>query len=149
MPKINKKDVALDEKCPDYEILDSISELKIRVFGATLKDLFLHALKAMFECIGPNYELGVDRVTHPFALTAPDKESLLIDFLSEALFYSDTNNEAFFEAAFNELKENSAQGLFIGKKITAIAIEIKAITYHDVHIVQNNDRLCTELLFDI
>lgn len=133
----------------NYRILDSTSELKIRVFGDTLADLFSNALKAMFHSIGAESSNHNATITHTIELTAPDRDLLLVDFLSEAVFYADAENEAFFDVKFDELSEHHLKATIIGQKVKTISIEIKAVTYHDVHIVEKNGQLTTDILFDI
>lgn len=133
----------------NYEILHSPSELRIRVFGATIGDLFRHALQAMFESIEPTIAKDERVVEHRISVTAKDQEQLLVDFLSEALYQSDVNNEAFFDVRFEKLSELSVSAVILGRKATAFSTEIKAVTYHDVHIIQKGGRLSTEILFDV
>ncbi len=132
-----------------YEILESTSELKIRVFGKSLEHLFHNALMAMFDSINPIYDDKQPTTDHKIVLQATDRELLLIDFLSEALFFSDANNEAYYDVHFFKLTETDLDSTIIGKKIKGFSIEIKAVTHHDMHIFQKNDTLYTDILFDI
>lgn len=132
-----------------YEVLDSPSELRLRIYGSSLMDLFLHGLQAMFECIHPTYREGSDILTHEICLTATHVDLLFIDFLAEALALSDIYNEAYFDARFTKLEQTNLVAILVGKKISGFQTEIKAVTHHDVHIVQKGGKFITDLLLDI
>jgi SHS2 domain-containing protein len=131
-----------------YLLLDSRSELKIKVFGTSREELFRNALIAMFDSISPRY-VESSSTKHSLAITACDQEILLIDFLIEALYWSDAHNEAFYDARIEVLNEHELRAVIFGKKVSGFAIEIKAVTYHDVHIEKNDKLFSTNILFDI
>lgn len=132
-----------------YELLESPSELRIRVRGPSIEVLFRNALLAMFEVIEPLYCENSREHSHTLYLSSADRDALLIDFLSQALYLSDVNNEAYFKATFARLDENTAEVMIIGKKIKGFAVEIKAVTHHGALIRQNGQMFATELTFDI
>lgn len=131
-----------------YTVLDSPSELKINVTGSSIKELFRNALIAMFDSVSPRYDES-SLTKHSILINAPDQEILLIDFLIEALYLSDTHNEAYFDAHIEILSEHELKAVIFGKKVSGFAIEIKAVTYHDVHIKKISQEFSTNILFDI
>jgi SHS2 domain-containing protein len=133
----------------NYEILDSTSELRIKVFGKSIKELFSNALKAMFESIEPRYVAASKEFSHEISIQAKDKDILLVDFLSEALVHSDINNEAYLRVVFEEINDQKLKAQIFGKKVCGFTIEIKAVTYHGVKIEEKNRKLFTEIIFDI
>jgi SHS2 domain-containing protein len=132
-----------------YEVLDSTSELKLRIFGRNRATLFEHALLAMFEIIEPQFLTDAREFRIELSLSAIDTEQLLIDFLSEALFHADSKHLAFFRVDFDVITETSLRACIIGRKVRRFAIEIKAVTHHDVHIVAIDGMLCVAIIFDI
>jgi|SRR5579871_910806 len=132
-----------------YEILESTSELKLRIFGNNLEELFQNAVKAMFDSIAPIYAENAPLITHKIVVNSVDRELLLIDFLAEALFLSDSNNEAYYDVQFDKLTDTTVCANVFGKQVTGFAIEIKAVTHHDMHIMKKGDTLYTDIVFDI
>jgi len=150
-----------------YEILEHVTDLEIRAFGKTKEELFSNMLKGMFESIKPKIKdksknlpalptgqaggrqgqkTGVERV---IKIKSADEQSLLVDFLSEALAQSDINNEAYFEAKFDKLTDKELKGKIFGWPVESFAVEIKAVTYHGLEIKKVDDHWEAIVLFDI
>jgi len=77
-----------------------------------------------------------------------DKESLIVDFLMELLFI--TEDEGIGIDSF-EIFEEGDQWLFIleGRPISAIAKEIKAVTYHGIRVNEVESGLEVNIVFDV
>lgn len=145
----------------DFEIIPHTADLKIRVFGKSREELFTNALIGMFQAARPiapecRYdererlvcpELSISR---DVGVNSEDINALLVDFLSYALYLSDVHNEAYLNLTIDGLSDNR-----IIAKLHGIAIkgfeesEIKAVTYHDLNIVQIDGIWQTDIVFDI
>lgn len=145
----------------DFESVPHTADLKIRVYGNSMQELFKHALNGMFQCMKPiapecHYthterivcpELHIKR---PIGVNSPDINSLLVDFLSYALYLSDVHNEAYLDVTIDSLTQTRVIAQVLGVAITGFEeSEIKAVTYHDLDIVQKNGIWQTEIVFDI
>lgn len=136
----------------DFEQLPHTADIKIRVFGKTLQELFRNAVRGMFQVIQPiALQHNRDSLEHrKVEIRAPDCEMLLVDFLSEALYLSDVHNEAYLDAEIHELDDRHVVATLHGIKIVGFeVVEIKAVTHHDLHIRKQNDRWCVDIVFDI
>src|SRR5579885_1428255 len=132
----------------DFELVSHTADLKIRVYGQTLEALFRNAVIGMFQSISPKSEgcqVKDDRlvcsqlpVQHEIKATGPDPEALLVNFLSQILYVSDVNNEAYLDAMIAEFTDRFVKATVRGVKINGFDVEIKAVTYHDLHIEQKN-----------
>lgn len=144
----------------DFELIPHTADIKLRVYGKTMKDLFRHALIGMFQSIGPQV-LGCPMVdgrvackelpySHEIIIDSIDAVALLVDFLSETLYLSDVNNEAYFDAIIHELSNTHIKATVRGAKITGFeVVEIKAVTYHDLSIKQIDGEWVADIVFDI
>jgi SHS2 domain-containing protein len=144
----------------DFEVLPHTADLKIRAYGSTLKELFNNALKGMFTSIHPLTSLCSyvhDRLVcaalpqqHSIEVTAPDLESLLVNFLSEALYLSDANDEAYLQADIEDLTDQHIKAIIYGVAVEGFeVVEIKAVTYHDLKIEKIDGLWQTDIVFDI
>ncbi len=144
----------------DFEQRAHTADIKIRVYGNTQSELFKHALIGMFQVIEPHAAACKridDRLVcpelpqkHEITVESPDNESLLVDFLSEALWLSDVHNEAYLDATIEQLTDTFIQATVAGVKVTGFdVVEIKAVTYHDLAIKQINGVWQTDIVFDI
>jgi len=133
-----------------YEILEHISDLKIKVFGENLKELFKNAIIGMFE--GGKYEqdLKSKDIKRKISIKSLDLPSLLVDFLSEVLYLSEVNQEVYNNIQFKKFDNKSIEGILLGKKLKRIGVVIKGVTYHNLNIHQKKDG-CWQatILFDI
>lgn len=144
----------------DFESLMHTADLKIRVYGQTLSDLFHNALVGMFQSMGPE-ALGCkkenDRLicsflpeTHLVSVEAVDYESLLVNFLSEALYLSDVHNQAYLDVQIFSLDQKHIDAKLLGINVQAFeVVEIKAVTYHEMHIEKLDGLWQVDIVFDI
>jgi len=131
-----------------YEILEHKADLKIRVFGKDLKELFLNAMVGMFE--GARYESEGGEIKREIKISSLDLPSLLVDFLSEVLYLCEVNKEVYHKVLFKNLTEKELEGILIGKPLKRMGVHIKAVTYHDLDIHQKKDKTWqATILFDI
>lgn len=137
-----------------FEILPHTADMRMRVWGKTIKDLFRNALTGMAFYLAPEIEAmaqGGKKVKQAIRVEAVDINSLLIEFLSEAIAQSDIQNVIFTAATFQEFGENFLQGEISGVAVEGFEKDIKAVSYHEVDIKKNPETglFETVLVFDI
>jgi len=144
----------------DFDVLPHTADIKIRAYGKTKKELFRNALIGMFQAIhpiAPDCEIKDDRVVcatlpkhHPIELKASDEESLIVDFLSEALYLSDVHNQAYLDVIIDDLTDTYIKATVCGVNVTGFeVVEIKAVTYHELAIQKHGDTWQVDIVFDI
>jgi SHS2 domain-containing protein len=85
-----------------------------------------------------------------FSCIGFDYESLLINFLSEALYLSAVNKVVYERVVFTNFSLEKASGVLGGYAISKFNnSEIKAVTHHGVNIQRVNNILQTTILFDV
>ena len=132
----------------EYDILEHSADLKIVAYGKDLKSLFGNALKGMFLSIEPEIIFD-DKVTRKIELSEEEQDLCLIDFLSEALYQSDVNNEAYFDVKFIKFEPREIVAELNGNAVKGFREEIKAVTYHGFEIKETNSGLEAQIIFDI
>lgn len=131
-----------------YKILEHTADLKIQAQGKDLSEVFAEILKGMFENCQPEFDESSSLVKRRVQVKAENLESLLVNFLSEVVYLSDANNEAYFSADL-AIEDNEVKGEIQGKKIKRFQTEIKAVTWHDLEIKKVGDRWQAIVLFDV
>ncbi len=130
-----------------FKILPHTADTKIRVFGNTKQELFLNAIKGMTAILKSS---GKGKSVHrKIEVESLDLNALLIDFLNEVLYLSETNREVYNGIKFKHFSDNQLQGELAGNKIESFGEDIKAVTYHDVEIKKKNNIYQVDILFDI
>jgi SHS2 domain-containing protein len=133
-----------------YEILPHTADLKIRAYGASLPQLFSNALRGMFAALLPQKTVPVNLVEHTVTIHATKIEYLLVEFLSECLYLSDTHHEAYDQACITTLTPTTITATIKGYTISGLQeSEIKAVTYHELAIEQKNGLWQATIVFDI
>lgn len=131
-----------------YKILPHKADLKIRVFGRNKKELFKNGLIGMFKAA--KYEGEKDKIKRKLKISSFDLSSLLVDFLTEALYFCEVNKEIYDTIKYRVFDDKNIEGVLVGKKLKRIGVQIKGVTYHNLDIHQKKDKTWeTTILFDI
>lgn len=135
-----------------YEQFPHTADIGVRVYGATLEELFENAAFAMFDILADLENMHGDTVEE-FALEAPSAEELLIAWLDELLYNFYTKQLIFFSFTIDELSgtrlKATASGRPVGANRNRLKTEIKAATYHDLKIVKTADGYTVDIVFDV
>lgn len=139
-----------------YKILEHPAELRLRIYGKTIEELFVNAAEAMADIL-KSKEIQPPQVNNQclevesLKVESIDVNSLLVDFLSEILAKSQINKKV-YKVKSLRLKV-SEKGAALESEIAGILVErfdedIKAVTYEDLNIHQQ-PIWQTDLVLDI
>lgn len=123
-----------------FEMLPDTADIRLRVWGKTLKDLFRNALRGTAFYLRPEIldeEKKAKKEKQEIKVEAVDINSLLIEFLSEVIALADTHSMVFSNASFTKFGENFLEGGLWGVRADGFDKDIKAISYHEVDIKKN------------
>ncbi|MDI6815252.1 MAG: archease [Dehalococcoidales bacterium] len=135
----------------DFEIINHTADVGIIAYGADIKQAFANAAKALFSLIT---ELDdVAEVLHrDIELTAPDEESLLVEWLNELIYLFDAEHIIFKRFDIIKLNNTQVKARSYGEKVDSLKhklkIGVKAATYHMLK-VDKGDGCKVQVLFDI
>lgn len=137
-----------------YEVFDHTADIGIRIEAASLEELFCEAAEALFSLIVANLQDVQPRERLSFGLELQDREYdfLLFDWLNELLFTFDTRQIvlARFDA---KISLSGLQGTALGEPIDParhqLEHEVKAITYHGLKVIQEDEQWLAEVIVDI
>ncbi len=135
-----------------FRILDHTADVGFECRSKTLEELFANAGRALvhffvdLETIKPREEMKIE-------VTGEDRESLLVNFLSEILFQIDSEARLFsdFEVSIEEGKSLSAvaRGEKWDRSRHLPKLLVKAITYHQLEIIERPDGWYAKVFVDI
>ena len=135
-----------------YEQFSHTADIGVRIFGASLKELFENAAFAMFDIIADLEGLRGD-IKQNFELKAVNSEELLVAWLDELLYNFYTKQIIFFKFEVTELTDESIKATAFGRPVAAnknrLKTEIKAATYHNLNIKKTGDSYAAEVIFDV
>jgi len=131
-----------------YEILEHKADLKIRTFGKQKEEMFLNMLLAMTE--SQKAITLPEKVTREIKVNSSDLPSLLVGFLSEALYLSQVNREVYHNVKFKTFSDTEIKGEISGQKVERFGEDIKAVTWHSLDVHQKEDGIWeATVLFDV
>lgn len=135
-----------------YTIVPHVADIRLHVEADTVEQLFKTALQGMNRILHKQYELELN--THPIpeeiVLSSPDITSLLIDFLSHVLTLSHIHKAIFSQVSLLQIEQNQLHAHLVGAKVSTFMTDIKAVTYHEAHVIKNDEgKYETIIVFDI
>ena len=138
---------------PRYEPLEHTSEAGVIARGGTLADAFANAAEGMYDLI---LELdGIEeREEQELALEGDRHEALLVDWLLELLFLTETEGLVFRRFAVDELSERRLRARAWGERFDperhrSNNVMVKAVTHHLLEVGREGDGYRVRVLFDI
>ncbi len=139
-----------------YEFLDHPADVWVKAWGATLQEAFEQAAYSLAKTMWDDSRFEILE-KKSIRATGRDQQELLVNFLSEILFYFDADNFAFQQLNVEKLYKSkgewhilaTAAGEPFSLQKHHPGTEVKAITYSYLIIEQEGDRHVIEVIFDI
>ena len=134
-----------------FRIVAHTADVGIRAYGVNINQAFANAARALFSLIT---ELDdVEEFLHrDIELTAPDEESLLVEWLNELIYLFDTENIVFKRFDVIKLNNTQLKARSYGEKVDnskhRLKTGVKAATYHMLKVDKDNGYRI-QVLFDI
>ena len=126
-----------------------IADVALEVWGKDLPELFVHAaqgLSSLAVTVETGAAISAERQVH---LTAPDWETLLVDWLNELLLLQAEHDEAYitFDVVLPAVGELSAR--VGGTRDFTVQRTIKAATFHDLVIQETPEGYRAVVVLDV
>ena len=138
-----------DERTGFREI-DHTADWTIEVWAPDLAGLLGEAARGMYEMAGVAYGEGGEEQAH-FEVHKPDRETLLVGFLSELLYLLQTKHLG-FEAFDFEIEQGDGRQVSVqarGRPVERIDKEIKAVTWHGIEVEETGEGFVGRVTFDV
>ena len=137
---------------PDCQIeeLGHTSEVGLRVRADAPEQLFACAARAMFGLLRVAPDTARPAHQHLVTIDSMDGESLMVDWLSELLYLHETTGAIFHQANVLRWTATHLEAQITGHPpLEPPAIQVKAVTYHQLLIQANADGWTAQVYFDI
>ena len=135
-----------------YTTFDHTADLGIEVYGKEQRELFINAGRALFDLITDLDKVEV-KTSLSFTIEAIDREDLLVSWLSELLYFHQSEGYLLTDFVLHDLREQSlsatVQGEIYESHRHELTREIKAVTYHQLTVTQEKKRWLARIVFDI
>jgi SHS2 domain-containing protein len=135
-----------------FEVLEHPADIGFRAYASTLAEVYVASAIAMLS-IADDPAAAEPRVRYPLAVESGDRESLMVDWLSEVLYWYDGKGIAFREFQVEAFREDAIRAIGLGEPRDAerhrARVIVKAVTYHQLKIERRGDLWVTEVYLDI
>lgn len=132
-----------------FEVIEHTADWAIRVRAADLAQLFSYAAEGMSTLmVGELDNLPHDEV-RTISISAYDAESLLVEWLSELAYWAEMEQIVFCQFDLREITPFSIQAVAKGGRASELQKHIKAVTYHNLAIIESDEGLETTIVFDV
>jgi SHS2 domain-containing protein len=135
-----------------FEILEHAADIGFRVRADSLRELFESAAQALVAIA-----LEIDRIEqrecYPIEAEGDSNESLLVNWLSEVVYYLDGKQLALSSFRVKDLSANRVRGEALGERRRPsrhpARLLIKGVTYHQLKIEQTEQGWLCEVFVDV
>ena len=140
-----------------FEFRDHTADVQVRSWGSSLEEAFSQTAYSLMATITPDLKKITPKIEKKITIKAEDKEALLFDFLSEFLYIFDVDELVFSQIYVSKIEKFNdnykLQATLKGEKFDLdkheIGIEVKAITYSFMNIVEKHASTIIDIVFDI
>lgn len=137
--------------CPyRYREVEHTADRALWVWGQSVPALFVGAARGMVSLMNdPDREGRVATQWRIVSLEALDRESLLVEWLNELLYLAESEGLLLCAFEIESLTDTTLEGRAGGVPAEEIKGDIKAATYHDLALEENEGGWSTLITFDV
>jgi SHS2 domain-containing protein len=134
-----------------FKFLEHTADIKFQAFGKNIEEAFSNSALAMFNAMYKE-EIKQKRKLE-ISVEGHDLASLLYNFLEELVFYLDSENFFLSEVKKIEIdkKKFKLKATLSGDNAENynIGLDIKAITYNEMQVLEKNGEWVTQVVLDV
>lgn len=135
-----------------FEILEHTADIGLRAWGATLQEAFENAATALSAIVVELDDIE-PRIAYPIAASGDDDQSLLVNWLNEALYYLDARRIVLRRFRIEHFGDGRVAGQAWGEPRDPVKhrpkVIVKGVTYHQLKIEQRPDGCQVQVFLDI
>lgn len=134
-----------------YEYLEHTADVKFKAYGKTLEEAFKNAAYATTDIITDHTKVNKN-ITKKISIESEDKKALLYDFIEQLIILLDSESFLLSEVRNITIKDNKLSAEIIGDDKPEnydINMHIKAVTYQEMEIKEEKDKVMLQVIIDI
>lgn len=131
-----------------FEEVEHTADWAFRAFGKTPAELFENAAYAMFALAGTICD-DPPVLTRDVEVSGADRETLLVNWLNELLYWQETALETYDRFEILELSDTRLRARVHGRPLGEVKKLIKAATFHNLAIENDGGRWQATVVVDV
>jgi len=132
-----------------FEEIEHTADRALRIRGRNLEELLVNAARGLLTILNPAPSAGDWTATRMIDLEALDAETLLVNWLSELAFWAETEMLVFDRFEIEQVSPTHLRALARGGRVDRLERHVKAVTFHNLDIVQTPHGLTATVVFDV
>jgi SHS2 domain-containing protein len=134
---------------PRHSFGQHVGEVSVCVEAPSLRELFEESGRALAELSAEVEPDAVANAEEQVELDARDREALLVAWLNELVFRSETRKLVYDDLTVNLIDDAKLSAVIRGRLPRTVRTAVKAATMHDLHIVAFADGLRVTIVLDV
>lgn len=131
-----------------YREIEHTADWSLKVWAPSREGLFVDAAQGMYALAGARAAPG-DAERYTIECQAEDYEALLVAWLQEWLFRTETRGQVFEGFHIDRLTPTRLSGGAVGRPAGHLDKLIKAVTYHNLQIDSTAEGFETTIVLDV
>lgn len=127
---------------------DHVGEVRLRVESSTLAGIFEEAARALAELMMERSSGPADS-EEAVAIHAKDREALLVDWLNELIFLSETRHRIYGDVRVHRVSNTDLEATVRGAFPETLRTAVKAATLHGLEIEESTQGFSASLVLDV
>ena len=132
-----------------FQEIEHTADRALKIFGGNLKELFISAAEGMTSLMVADMSGVSGEIEKTIEMDAIDTESLLVEWLSELAYWAEAEMLIFKTFRIQNITVDHLAASVIGGKLPALEKHIKAVTYHNLQIIETSQGLEATVVFDV
>lgn len=133
----------------EFEEIEHTADWALRIRGQNLQELLTNAARGMSSLLVSSFDEIPADVEQQVELEALDAETLLVDWLSELAYWAEAEQVVFKQFALSHVTPTHLRAVVRGGRVSELQKHIKAVTYHNLEIVETARGLTATVVFDV
>ena len=130
-----------------YREIEHTADWELEVWAPDLPGFLEHAARGMYMLAAIRL-IHEPRIVRAITITAHDDEEMLVSFLTELIFIAEQEGLGFDQMELL-VRDNLLMASLVGAQICEQKKEIKAVTYHNLEILQDGNGYRAKIVFDV
>ena len=132
-----------------FKEIEHTADRALQIYGSDLQELLLNAAGGMNSLLVRQYNASSQPEKKSVALDVIDAESLLVEWLNELAYWAETELLVFHKFDLHSVSPTHLKATIHGNRVAQLDNHIKAVTYHNLDIVQTDEGLTATVVFDV
>ena len=132
-----------------FEEVEHTADNALRIHGNSMEELLQNAARGMNSLMIGDVSIISDQIQKDVEVEALDAESVLIEWLTELAYWAEMQMLVFKRFEIKSVTPTHVRAKLFGGKVNKLQKHIKAVTYHNLKIIETDQGLEATVVFDV